>query len=104
MALSGRPTRSRRSEQVPAAVWCPIDLMLGLRAGRERTMTPQQVTKLRRVEVMRARLKKPRDPHIAQMQAHQLMLDCHMMAMERLGRRQADALEALRDAAKELRA
>lgn len=61
-------------------------------------MTPQQLMRLRRIDMMRARLKKPRDQHLEQMRAHQVTLQLHTAIAEGIGIRQADTLDAIKNA------
>ena len=58
-------------------------------------MTPQQFTKLRRIDTMRVRLKKPRDPHLAQSQAYYFMMQDYMGAQHKAHDRQNTILEEL---------
>ena len=59
-------------------------------------MTPKQLAKLRRMEVLRGRVRKqPADANLAQSRAYYEMMHAHFDTMERLALRHSAALEAL---------
>jgi hypothetical protein len=57
----------------------------------------QHFLKLQRLEIMKRRLKKPRDMHLEQMQIHQTWLADHTRRTEGYALRQTNSLEKLCD-------
>ena len=58
-------------------------------------MTPAEFIKMRRLEVMRQRLRRQVDPHLAEMRTYGDLMREHNFAGIQLANRQTDALEKI---------
>ena len=64
-------------------------------------MTPAEFIKMRRLEVMRQRLRRQVDPHLAEMRAYRILMEEHLTTVTRLASRQTYAIQGIETILKE---